>query len=517
MPRPSTTHSAAAALLIAALMASACKGKRVEEPVDTRSAVQIQQERAAEPGNDQVLEQVRLASIAQAHGEREVADRALRFAVAKMQDFRADGQFRALVGAEKSKEWKGEPYEKMMAFFYLGVLLYQDGQYGNALAMSKSAILADTGTNAQRYRADFVPAFVLQALAYQALRESTNADRSMEAAVDALYIRAYTEHLSRLLLDVKIQDGDSGPARAARTLLLAGLPAGLADRSRDPSRAIDGALSRATDLRKISMQGRKRDRAPDLAQLSGRELNKSFDHLEPLVRGWKAALEADPGDLQGQIEDQERFLLSLLENPRVVLWIEAGRGPEKVGTGQYGQILQIQARGGGGEPSITLGGRPLDTRYTDSVTYQAQTRGSRRVDGYLKGKAVFKDSSFVVGWALLEAGNVASYAAEDSALGPVLYILGAATWIAGAATNPRADIRQWELLPDTLWLAAADPLPGDHELSVGTRSYTLQVPDPGGPSTMVLIPRLPPGGPSTVGVPCAVCEPPTAIPFGGSP
>src|SRR5690606_25383585 len=114
--------------------------------------VEVQRELAAQEGVDQVLHQVRLASLALAQGRRDLAEQALRPAVARMQDFRADGQFRAVVGAERSKEWKGEPYEKMMAFLYLGLLLFEKGDHANALAMARSAVLADTGTSAERYR-----------------------------------------------------------------------------------------------------------------------------------------------------------------------------------------------------------------------------------------------------------------------------------------------------------------------------------------------------------------------------
>ena len=136
---------------------------------DARSPLEVQRERAAEEGIHQTLERARLASMALAAGDVELADATLRQVVLAMQDFRAEGQLRAMVGAERSKEWKGDPYEKMMAFLYLGTLLLEKGDYGNALAMSKSAILADTGTSRFQYRSDFIPAFVLQAMAFHAL------------------------------------------------------------------------------------------------------------------------------------------------------------------------------------------------------------------------------------------------------------------------------------------------------------------------------------------------------------
>ncbi|NCG20860.1 MAG: hypothetical protein GWP91_17770, partial [Rhodobacterales bacterium] len=156
------------ALVLLALLACAPKQQPdVRDVSDPRVQLELAQEAATQEGHNQTLEEVRLASWAMALGEDRLADRTMVNAVLDMQDFRADGVFRASIGVESAKEWKGEPYEKMMAFLYLGLLRYQEGDYSNALAMTKSAILADTGTDSSQYRADFVPAFVLQSLAFQ--------------------------------------------------------------------------------------------------------------------------------------------------------------------------------------------------------------------------------------------------------------------------------------------------------------------------------------------------------------
>lgn len=496
-------------LLLASL--SGCAPKAPPEPAEPRSALEVHQERAAVPGKDQTLEIVRLASVAMAHGDDALAEDALRRAVVRMQDFRADGQFRAIVGAERAKEWKGEPYEKMMAFLYLGVRLYQKGDYGNALAMSKSAILADTGTSAERFRSDFVPAFVLQALAHEALGERTQAERSMQLAVDALWMRALTDHMTGLLESTRVEGDGSDGVRAARLLLLAGLPPGLTAHPREPLRAIDGALSYATDLRRVALDGKKRDRPDALVGVKRGALRDAFEHLEPLVVGWKKGWQDLPDDVVGSLQADERFLMGLLDDPGLILWVESGQGPMKVADGEYGQILRLVPRKRGDMPRVTLDGRPLRPHYVDSVTYQAQTRGSRGVDGFLQGKAVFKDSSFVLGWAMLEAGNLARALDDESPLGAVLMVAGAATWVAGALTTPTADTRQWEMLPDTLWLVRADPAPGDHVLTVDKREYTVSIPDAG--RVVAWLPRLPPRGPRAFGEPCVTC----AVPAHASP
>src|SRR5690606_6059546 len=130
---------------------------------------------------------------------------------------------------------------------YLGLLLFEKGDHANALAMARSAVLADTGTSAERYRSDFAAAFVLQALAYDRLGEPHNAERAVQQAADTLWIRAVVDHLAAALDDVPASDEPG--EQAARALLLAGLPVGVGAHPRDPAQAVKGALSWAQDLR----------------------------------------------------------------------------------------------------------------------------------------------------------------------------------------------------------------------------------------------------------------------------
>jgi len=490
------------------LLMGGCAGRKV--PVDTRSAVEIQAERAAEPGPDQPLEQARLASMVWAEGDSGRAEKLLRTVVGRVQDQRGEGQFRATVGAESAKEWKGEPYERMMAAFLLGTLLLEDGDTGNALAMSKAALLSDTGTSARPYRSDFVPAYVLQALAFQELGEKNNAERSIEQAIDAVYLRTATGMLSDRLVDV---EGPGGRGEdAARGLLLSGLPPGLMAHPRDLHAAIDGALSYATDARAFALDAPKKKRPPDLRQLSNKELRQSLEAFEPLVKGWHDSIEDDAKRLEEQLAGDEGFLRSLVDRPPTLLmWVERGQGPMKVADGRYGEIQRIVATGG--EPSapiVRIDGEVVGSHYLDSVLWQAQTRGSRGVDGFLRGKAIFKDAAPFLGYAALIAGNVARAhqdPQDSGAVGTALYVLGAATWVAGALTNPRADTRSWRELPDQLYLVAANPPPGAHRVTLDGRTYTVEIPDDG--TVVHLVPHLDPGGGPVFGTPCVTCAAPT--------
>lgn len=512
----------------AALLGTSC-AKRL--PVDTRTPIQIQQERAAVPGPDQSLEQARLASMLWAEGETDRAEKLLRAVVGSIQDQRAEGQLRATVGAESRKEWKGEPFERMMAAFLLGTLLLEAGDTGNALAMSKAALLSDTGTSTRPYRSDFVPAYVLQAMAFLELGERGNAERSIEQAIDAVYLRTATGMLAERLQQV---EGDGSPAEgAARVLLLSGMAPGLMAHPRDLEAAVDGALSYATDARALALDTPKKRRPADLRPLKTRAIRGSLERFEPLVRDWREAVAGDAALLEEQLASDEAFLRNLVDSPpSMLLWVERGAGPRKVADGRYGEIQRIVPAGPApAPPTLRLDGSVLMPHYTDSVLWQAQTRGSRRVDGFLKGKAIFKDAAPFLGYAAFIAGDVARsmQTSEDSgAVATALYVLGAATWVAGAVTNPRADTRTWTELPDELYLVAASPPPGPHRITLDGRSYTVEIPDHG--MVTHLVPSLEPGGASVFGRACVACDAPvgpadaplaipaeTSPPTGGTP
>lgn len=57
---------------------------------------------------------------------------------------------------ESKKTFYGEPYERVMAFFYRGILYWMDGEPDNARACFRSAALADSDLNKDTYSSDYV-------------------------------------------------------------------------------------------------------------------------------------------------------------------------------------------------------------------------------------------------------------------------------------------------------------------------------------------------------------------------
>lgn len=64
-------------------------------------------------------------------------------------------QARKLWTAEAYKDFKGEPYERAMAYYYRGLLYLRDGDYENARASFKGGMLQDAFAEEEQNRSDF--------------------------------------------------------------------------------------------------------------------------------------------------------------------------------------------------------------------------------------------------------------------------------------------------------------------------------------------------------------------------
>ena len=87
----------------------------------------------------------------------------------------------SLVSAERLKLFKGEPFEKAMAFLYLGLIYYNEADYQNARAAFSQALLMDK--QAQRgFDEDLRLVYYLLAKTYLRLQDPANAAIAMNKA-----------------------------------------------------------------------------------------------------------------------------------------------------------------------------------------------------------------------------------------------------------------------------------------------------------------------------------------------
>ncbi len=171
-----------AALLLAAALIAGCASRQTFEDVDVPKAEMdaflADKPEELEPAyrrllregpRNAVLNQMRVGLDAYQLGYKELSERAFDNAVANIQRIYADNETarkaRSLWYEEGMKDFKGEPYERAMAFYYRGLLFLEEGDYENARAAFKSAILQDAFAEEEQSRCDFALLILLEAWA----------------------------------------------------------------------------------------------------------------------------------------------------------------------------------------------------------------------------------------------------------------------------------------------------------------------------------------------------------------
>jgi tetratricopeptide (TPR) repeat protein len=205
---------------------------------------------------DFVLNNVRLGSAALAHYDLDAAEAAFLRAYEVINSVGVNDGGRTLGATlvdEKLKIWKGEPYERAMTNFYLGLIYYMRQDYNNARAAFENALFKlrdytdpkDAKHGYTEQESNFVVASVMLGRCWQRLgREDlarANFDRARELRSELSSVADYDRNLdSNLLLVVdfgygprKVTDFDGSIVGFAPTPLEAG-------RIPEPRVVIDG-------------------------------------------------------------------------------------------------------------------------------------------------------------------------------------------------------------------------------------------------------------------------------------
>lgn len=304
----------------------------------------------ADEARNRTLNWMRLGTEALKAGQYSHAKRAFTESIIFIDSLQAGNreaeQAKSKFKGEDSKPFKGEPYERVMAYFYRALLYYQDGEFDNAIAAAKSGFLQDSSSEGEKYQADFVGLEFLTCLSFQQLgRQSDAAD----------------------------------------------------------------AWSRA------------------------QKINPQLPKEMPSIKS------------------------------NVLVVANYGDAPIKEGFGEYGEKLRFFE---GHRTAEALGVPKGWVASSDILTYQATTRGGRKMDHVLAGKAVFKKGTDTAGDVLVVGGAVAAVHGLDSG-NDATAIAGGAAVLAGiiskaisAATIAKADTRSWNNLPAAIFLSTGPIPPG---------------------------------------------------------
>ena len=100
------------------------------------------------------------------------------------------------------------------------------------------------------------------------------------------------------------------------------------------------------------------------------------------------------------------------------------------------------------------------------IDFQATTRGGRRMDAILNGKAAYRSTTLGVGSTITEIGNNAG-----GFVGLGVALVGVAVQGVAGAMTPEADTRCWETLPEYFAVYAVHAPPGEHKVVIKRRAY----------------------------------------------
>jgi hypothetical protein len=127
-----------------------------DKPTELRRHFFIAQ---AQGNRNRVLNDMRLGLATFAMGRDRLAGQLFDDALQGIEAIYADNEearkARGLWVKEGIKDFKGEPYERVMAYYYRGLLYMKAGDYENARASFKGGLLQDSFAEEEQYRADF--------------------------------------------------------------------------------------------------------------------------------------------------------------------------------------------------------------------------------------------------------------------------------------------------------------------------------------------------------------------------
>ncbi|MFK5986572.1 MAG: hypothetical protein QM479_14275 [Pseudomonadota bacterium] len=120
---------------------------------------------------DRVVHQMRAGLVAFEQLQHQQARASFDFILDQIELIYVDdanaAKARSLWYGEGEKDFKGEPYERVMAYYYRGLLYLLEGDYDNAMASFKGGIIQDAFAEEDQFRCDFASIIYLAGWAAQ--------------------------------------------------------------------------------------------------------------------------------------------------------------------------------------------------------------------------------------------------------------------------------------------------------------------------------------------------------------
>ncbi len=207
--------------------------------------------------------------------------------------------------------------------------------------------------------------------------------------------------------------------------------------------------------------------------LAGSEIYQQDFAMLAFLEGWASQCNGDTGLAKEAFAVAQKYNANLnlpAESADVLILAEQGGAPVKYTEGEHNELLKIKAGGGNSEGAFYAqesSGEHKKLPNTESVSYQATTRGGREFDAILKGQVRFKQGAETTAEIASTVGSIAKVAGDTMLQSGLLDEATDAIGLGLAAdlfslfkqsqadkTDPTADTRQWDNLPDRVHYGA---------------------------------------------------------------
>ncbi len=422
-----------------------------------------------------------LGSIHLAAGEYKQALSAFLDAYYLMNDTAAFSKLESravsLTGEERQKAYKGDPYEKVYNSLYVALLLEQERDYDNALAAVKNGILCDSDVEGGLYKSDVTLLYLLGARVETLTNNPSMSDEYFQKAQEA-YLVAHPMNRGIVSDEQSKSNLLSQKQKELEKMLPKQTPT---ERKKEEGGAKEGQVALKEPVKNFAPAGKV-----EFAKESKKVLA-----LKAEIQALEKAIVILPGV---RMENNKQISTEILKQAvdtrnNVLFVVELGRGPVKYPIGKYGQIAIFTSKPFRANNVIIVVDKKDNfdehntMRYNDTL-YQASTRGGRVMDGILKGKAEFKQTTAEISYSLSQmsqqmsnqanqlqqqsamygTGGAAAAGAAYAAAGIALLSLAFA--IGSAMANPAADVRHWSLLPAEVRVIPMKLSPSPHHIQL---------------------------------------------------
>lgn len=195
--------------------------------------------------------------------------------------------------------------------------------------------------------------------------------------------------------------------------------------------------------------------------------------LMPLLEGWSLQCDGQHAEAAQAYSRASSMRSGRLQRPsatdNTLIIIETGTSPRKLSDGLgHHKLKFFRGRNFTEEAArVTIAGRSLTVTPVEDIYWQSRTRGAREIDYILADKGAMLKTATDSGSGLASAGNNVSLV--GSAFGGPVAGIGGGIALAGMLSlasemnsNPRADTRYWDNLPDKVHVLTTQARIGDN-------------------------------------------------------